>query len=84
MENVTDRRGFLAAAATAAGATGIIATPRPAKAQLSAIQFQVVTLTDREPDFVQDLEGHLANGWASLGYSVDQGHQYVLLVKQIA
>lgn len=85
MQNMTDRKGFLAAA-TAAGATGVIASQRPAEA-LSNARYKVVVLTDRDPRFIEELEWHLGpGGYLIQGYTFASasGTQYVLLTKQLA
>ena len=86
MKKVTDRKGFLAAAASAAGATGIIASRRPAEA-LSTARFKVVVLTDNDPNFIAELEWHIGpGGFLIQGYTFASasGTQYVLLTKQLA
>jgi hypothetical protein len=88
--NVTDRKGFIAAAAAAVGATGVVATPRPAEASSThgvpppAGGFETVTLTDQDPDFNGRLAWHLGpGGYTLLGYSVYYWTQFALLGKRV-
>lgn len=79
---MTDRKGFLAAA-TAATATGVIASQRPAEA-LSNARYKVVVLNDNDPNFIAELEWHIGpGGFLIQGYSVYSFTQFVLLTKQL-
>lgn len=86
MKRMTDRKAFLTAAATAAGAAGIVATQRPAEA-VSNARYKVVVITDNSnPDFIQELEWHLGpGGYLIQGYTIASATntQYVLLSKQL-
>lgn len=77
---MTDRKGFLAAAAVAAGATGIIASQRPAEATFHG---KVVILPASTPDEIADVEWHINHGGFYIqGFSIAYAGNtpYVLLI----
>ena len=87
MQNMTDRKGFLAGAASAVGATGIIASQKPANALPATGRIQIVLITDEatsRQDFIQDLEWHLGPGGFSLmGFSVNTNGEFALLGRPV-
>jgi len=73
MQEMTDRKGFLAAAATAAGATGVIASQGPANASPTR-RNTIVFLRAVVPDEFADIEWHLNNGFSLQGFTLDTGN----------
>lgn len=74
MQNMTDRKGFLAAAATAAGATGVIAGQQPAIASPSFSRVKFVILRAGTPDEVQDIEWHINHNFSIVGFAMDSSN----------
>lgn len=72
MEKMTDRKAFLAAAATAAGATGVIASQRPANALGGNTKFAILRAVTQ--DELHAIEWHLNHGFSVEGFAFDSGN----------
>ena len=79
----TNRKAFLAAAATAAGATGVIASQRAANAFGSGTKFAILRAVTQ--DELQDIEWHLNHGFGVEGFAFDSGNAgWVFMVNLVS